>query len=294
MPDCILVIPCFNEARRLNVRAFVEQAVRADCDLLFVNDGSTDATGDVLDDLCAVNPAHLSALHLPENGGKAEAVRRGMQRAFERNPQYVGYWDADLATPLEAASEFRGYLAAHPHVEILLGARVRLLGRSIERRASRHCAGRVFATAASWVLNVPVYDTQCGAKLFRNTARTRVLFAEPFRTRWIFDVELLARFLVAAHVAGESPLDLIHELPLRVWQDVAGSKVRAGDFVRAAVQLAEIACRYRMLRTASHVAGPRVPPAATSAPVEDASLASRVPPGAGPAEVGASQPEQVA
>jgi glycosyltransferase involved in cell wall biosynthesis len=191
MSECIVVIPCFNEANRLDLRAFVEHSVRGDAALLFVNDGSSDDTGDVLDELCAINPANFSALHLPRNCGKAEAVRQGVLRAFQRQPAYIGYWDADLATPLDAIGEFRAYLAANPRVEMLLGARVRLLGRTIERRISRHCAGRVFATAASWVLQLPVYDTQCGAKLFRATDRTRLLFAEPFRSRWIFDVELL-------------------------------------------------------------------------------------------------------
>jgi dolichyl-phosphate beta-glucosyltransferase len=246
MPECIVVIPCFNEAKRLDVQAFVEHSLRDDCALLFVNDGSTDETGAVLDELCEVNPANLSVLHLSQNCGKAEAVRRGIRRAFERQPACVGYWDADLATPLEAIAEFREYLTAHPQVEILLGARVRLLGRSIERRAARHYAGRVFATAASWVLQLPVYDTQCGAKLFRNTDRTRSLFAEPFRTRWIFDVELLARFVAAATAAEQSPEELIHELPLRQWHDVAGSKVQARDFLQAAFQLAEIAWHYRL------------------------------------------------
>ncbi|HMC12501.1 MAG TPA: glycosyltransferase, partial [Pirellulaceae bacterium] len=239
MAECIVVIPCFNEAHRLDLRAFVEHAVRGDAALLFVNDGSSDGTGDVLDDLCAVSPANVAVLHLPHNCGKAEAVRRGVLQAFEQSPAYIGYWDADLATPLDAIGEFREYLAANPRVEMLLGARVRLLGSTIERRISRHCAGRVFATAASWVLQLPVYDTQCGAKLFRATDRTRLLFAEPFRSRWIFDVELLARFVLAATAAGQSPEELIHELPLRQWRDVAGSKVRPSDFVRAAIQLAE-------------------------------------------------------
>jgi glycosyltransferase involved in cell wall biosynthesis len=267
MPECIVVIPCFNEAKRLNVPAFVEHAVRGDCDLLFVNDGSTDGTGDLLDELCEVNPASLSVLHLPQNCGKAEAVRRGVLRAFERQPAFVGYWDADLATPLEAIAEFREYLTAHPQVEILLGARVRLLGRSIERRVSRHCAGRVFATAASWVLQLPVYDTQCGAKLFRNTPRTRSLFGEAFRTRWIFDVELLARFVAAAAVAEQSPEELIHELPLQRWYDVAGSKVQASDFFRAAFQLAGIAWHYRLNRAATAPAAlPHEMPAPPPAP----------------------------
>jgi glycosyltransferase involved in cell wall biosynthesis len=275
MPDCIVVIPCFNEAQRLDLPAFVEHAVRGECDLLLVNDGSTDATGSILDDLCAANPASLSVLHLPQNRGKAEAVRQGLLVAFRRRPTFVGYWDADLATPLAAITEFRDYLRAHPVVEIVLGARVRLLGRSIERRASRHCAGRAFATAASWVLNLPVYDTQCGAKLFRNTERTRSLFAVPFGSRWIFDVELLARYLTSAAGSGQFPADLIHELPLQTWHDIAGSKVRPRDFLRAAIELAGIARRYPELRTPRQTA---------SAPLHHTDAATRpeYPPAAAP------------
>jgi len=260
MPECTIVVPCFNEARRLDFSAFLAHALRHDDTFLFVNDGSTDETGPLLDEFREVNPGSFQVLHLPQNRGKAEAVRQGVMQALTGRTNYVGYWDADLATPLEAIGEFRTYLDAHPRVEALLGARVRLLGRTIERRALRHCLGRLFATAAAGVLKLPVYDTQCGAKLFRATDRVRGIFAQPFRTTWIFDVELLARMLETIP-ADADPAELIHELPLRQWCDIAGSKVKAGDFVRAAGQLASIWRNYRLPdRTPHQVATPRLPP----------------------------------
>ncbi len=134
------------------------------------------------------------------------------------------------------------YLRARPAVEMLLGARVQLLGRKIARRPLRHYLGRIFATAASCVLRLPVYDTQCGAKLFRASAEMRPVFENPFLTRWLFDVELLARMIVA----GAD--DRIHEFPLSQWQDVAGSKVKAKDFFHAAWQLGRIYREYPELR----------------------------------------------
>ena len=247
MASCTIVVPCYNEAQRLDLRVFIEHAARHDESFLFVNDGSTDATGDVLDDLRAANSQAFSVLPLSRNGGKAEAVRQGMLQAFAGGAEYAGYWDADLATPLDAIADFRHHLDQHPQVEMAMGARVRLLGRAIERRALRHGLGRLFATAAAAVLKLPVYDTQCGAKLFRATQRVQRAFAHPFCTRWIFDVELIARLLTDAG-DGSSADEWIHELPLNEWRDVAGSKLKSTDFLRAARQLVDIYRRYPELR----------------------------------------------
>lgn len=141
------------------------------------------------------NPGKFEVCHLPRNMGKAEAVRRGMLRALEGRVDSVGFWDADLATPLEAIPQFCELLRRDRRLQMVIGARVKLLGRTIERRILRHYLGRMFATAASVALRLPVYDTQCGAKLFRASAEIRALFDQPFHTNWIFDVELLARFI---------------------------------------------------------------------------------------------------
>jgi hypothetical protein len=65
----------------------------------------------------------------------------------------LGY---DLATPHSAVYDLLRILTATPHIEMVFGLRVKLLGRDIERRAVRHYLGRVFATCASLVLKLPV------------------------------------------------------------------------------------------------------------------------------------------
>ena len=247
MSSVWLVVPCFDEAGRLDLPAF-ERALAADdgLQLCFVDDGSADGTRGLLERFAASQGGRVRVVTLPENRGKAEAVRAGVRSAFEGEPDFVGYWDADLAAPLEELPALVGALAANPSFEIALGSRVALLGRSIERLAARHYLGRVVATVAAWALGVPVYDTQCGAKLLRASPRTRALFDEPFRAGWTFDVELLARWLRDRRREGQAvPEAGMVEVPLQVWRHVPGSKVRASDFPRAFLELWQIRSRYR-------------------------------------------------
>ncbi len=241
-----LVVPSYNEADRFDPgpwRAFV--ATNADCDLLFVNDGSTDGTATVLDELAASVPDRIRALHLSENRGKAEAVRAGVLAAMEADDlAAVGFWDADLSTPLAAVRDFEAVLASRPDVLMVIGARVKLLGRTVERQTTRHYGGRVFATFASVMLGIPVYDTQCGAKLFRTGDHVSALFDEPFVTRWTFDVELLAR--LGAHLGSmDRVVEAVYELPLREWIHASGSNVSVLDFPRSFVELLRIRRTYR-------------------------------------------------
>jgi glycosyltransferase involved in cell wall biosynthesis len=212
---------------------------------LFVDDGSRDGTPGVLRELAQRDPARLAVLALPANRGKAEAVRAGMGEAFARGHHYAGYWDADLATPLAEIARFVAALEADPRRDVVFGARVQLLGRTIERSAARHYLGRVFATFASHALGLPIYDTQCGAKLFRATPGNAALFAEPFATGWCFDVELVARLIRQRRGTALAPPEAaLFELPLESWRDVPGSKVRPRDFALALVELARIRRRY--------------------------------------------------
>ena len=128
-------------------------------DLLFVDDGSTDGTRRVLEELVTSAPARLSVLGLAANQGKGEAIRQGVLSAFDRGYEFIGYWDADLATPLEAVQAFIPVLDRQPTLQCVFGARVKLMGRSITRRSIRHYAGRLFAAATSLTLGLGIYDT---------------------------------------------------------------------------------------------------------------------------------------
>ena len=241
-PSLSLIVPCYNEAARLDPQAFLAfLPSHPGLRLVMVDDGSVDGTRDVLERMRAAAPGAVTVISHSPNRGKGEAVRAGILTALTEQPSIVGFFDADLSTPLRAIDDFLALLAARPDVEFVLGSRLLLMGRDVRRKPARHYLGRVFATAVSLALDLPVYDTQCGAKMLRVNAATATLFATPFRSRWIFDVELIARYLRLPVGPGETARrDRMYELVLPAWHDKPGSKLRWYDFGRAMLDLAGI------------------------------------------------------
>ena len=115
------------------------------------------------------------------------------------------------------------------------------LGSSIDRHLWRHITGRVFATFASVISRLPVYDSQCGAKLFRRHA-VAIVFQEPFATQWLFDVEILVR--LRNRLGMRAVLEMVAEVPLKTWVDVSGSKLRVKHMLGVPFDLLRIHGRY--------------------------------------------------
>lgn len=211
-----LIVPCYNEAVRLDMTRFDAACRTGALWLVFVDDGSADGTGDLI-------RKHLSdrihLLVLEKNSGKAEAVRRGILGAealpFYPEIEWIGFWDADLSTPL---TEVRKMLAFRDLTDVpavaLFGSRISRLGSRVRRGPLRQVLGRLLVIVASVVLRTRAYDSQCGAKVFR-PAVAAACFREPFLARWLFDLEILLRL-------GDAP---VVEYPLAEWQDVSGSKL---------------------------------------------------------------------
>ena len=234
-----ITIPCFNEEKRLNLQKFRDySSTYTPLKLIFVNDSSTDNTGQILREFVAESPSSFTLLELETNEGKAEAVRRGILKSLSADPKYVGYWDADLATPLREIKEFCNVLELNEELIGVFGSRVRMLGRNISRNAARHYSSRIFATIVSLVLRMGVYDTQCGAKIFRVTDEIMKIFAFPFLSEWIFDVEILARLIQNGVLGDNSNMEnLIYEYPLSEWIDIGGSKLGKMDAAKALIDL---------------------------------------------------------
>lgn len=224
-----LVLPFYDEAARLDLGA-LQRLAGSSLDLVLVDDGSTDDTRALLAGFLTGAPGTL--LTLDVNAGKGEAVRRGLLAALDAGADLVGYADSDLATPVEEILRVAALARDARNLDVLLGSRLKLAGRVMQRRAMRHYLGRVIATYIDTRTRLGVYDTQCGLKFLRASPELRAALARPFATRWLFDVELLRRLRIE-HAASGRPLRMREE-PLETWVDVAGSRISRGELLRVA------------------------------------------------------------
>ena len=239
-----VVVPCYNERARMKPEVWLEFLAdpdNADIHFFFANDGSTDATPRVLEDLCGKSDS-ARLFDFAVRRGKAETIRRSALKVLAEATEagkpfdYLGFWDADLATPLDEIRDIRNLVREYPFDGVFC-SRIKRLGAIIERKPLRHVLGRAFATAASLMLNLPVYDTQCGAKMFRSQTLRQVM-EEPFVSDWIFDLELIFRM-------KQCGFDRLYEKPVASWSDVPGSKIKLIDVLRIPVELLKIRRRYR-------------------------------------------------
>ncbi len=218
-----IVVPCYNEYDRLPISAFeIFLKNTPDVSICFVNDCSTDNTLERLHSLQQLFPKRIIVLSHQQNEGKAASVRTGILYCHQNcKADYFSYLDADLATSLEECYSYIDYLKASK--SFVFASRILKIGSTVERKFFRFFFGRIIATVISNILDIKVYDTQCGCKLFKNEL-SKVLFERPFISKWLFDVELFSRMLSA--FGKEAALEKMEEIPVKKWIDRGDSKVK--------------------------------------------------------------------
>lgn len=233
--DLVIVVPCFNESTRWSEDYWRELLALTTASLIFVNDGSTDKTPELIQNLS--DHKRVQLVNLVRNSGKAEAVRQGLIQAIESTASLaatVGFLDADGAfSPNDIARMVRlSETTFADGYEALWSSRVALSGRQVSRSMSRHYVGRFIATILSASVSDLPYDSQSGFKLFRCSPELSRCLESPFRTRWLFDVELLDRW----RKQTGRPL-MLWEEPVLEWRDVPGSKIRGAELGRIAGEI---------------------------------------------------------
>lgn len=233
-----MIVPFFNESKRWREDYWIAATSLEEIEWIFVNDGSSDDTKLLIDEFCR-GRQNARAIHLAENSGKAEAVRVGMLNALDEpsaNLLGVGFVDADGAFTISdinrVAQIFKNKMREQVGFDAVWTARIALAGRNVTRSSFRHYIGRVIATIIGSNFPESPYDTQSGFKIFAASQNLKLHLTSPFKTRWLFDVEILLRWN-----SQNSKSMKIWEEPLLAWNDVAGSKVTLHQTIRIVKEL---------------------------------------------------------
>lgn len=240
-----IVVPCFNEESKFSQHHFLTFAkLNPDVLLCFVNDGSKDDTAGVLKGIQVQSPDNIVVLNLRESRGKAAAIRHGMLYVHSKySMKLLGFLDADLTTTPEEWLKMARYKEDHPKFGAIVGSRIQRLGAEISSNGRYSIWNSILKMIVRGILKTNFQDTQCGAKIFQRSL-VPFLFAEPFQTSGLFDVEI---FLRLQQKFGKATLQKgVLEFPLMQWSKKGETRMKFIDTFKIPFQLFQLYYTYRL------------------------------------------------
>tara|TARA_B100001964_G_scaffold76079_1_gene86292 strand:+ start:422 stop:1165 length:744 start_codon:yes stop_codon:yes gene_type:complete len=210
MKQFLLIIPVYNGAQ------YIDQTVKElevffrthnkIFDILWINDGSTDATKRYIERNIEKSLLPMRMLSYAKNKGKGAAIAYGLAHIRCNNYEGIGFTDVELPYGIDAVNKACMYLHDHSHVGMVVGSRA-----VKEVSVPQYHWYRKY-TQCLFRLCIPrtvrdISDTQCGMKVFRTTVMQDI-FSRLQTHRWIFDIEMF----VIARILGIG----VHEMPVQI------------------------------------------------------------------------------
>ncbi|MEO6876866.1 MAG: polyprenol monophosphomannose synthase [Gemmatimonadaceae bacterium] len=186
----LVIVPTYNE--RENIARLIETVLAQDprLEVLVVDDGSPDGTGEIVTEIMTVN-SRVNILRRPRKMGLGTAYIAGFRWALERDYSFIFEMDADFS---HDPGHLPDFLRAIEDADLVLGSRYRdgkvtIVNWPIDRLILSYFAN-VYARA---VTGLPVWDTTGGFKCFRREVLQSIDLSKVVSNGYAFQIEMSFR-----------------------------------------------------------------------------------------------------
>lgn len=204
----VMVVPTYDEAE--NIAWIVERLRRAqpDVDVLVVDDGSPDGTGDIADGLAAADP-RVSVVHRTAKEGLGAAYLHGFDVALRAGYDVIGEMDADGSHQPE---QLGALLDALQQADLVIGSRWVPGGSVVNWPWHRQALSRGGNLYVRLLLGMSVRDATAGFRVFRRTTLEKIDLSTVASTGYVFQTDLAARTLRAGLRVREVPIEFVERV----------------------------------------------------------------------------------
>jgi dolichol-phosphate mannosyltransferase len=203
-----MVVPTYNEADNLAWLVERLRVAEPSVDLLVVDDGSPDGTGEIADRLAAADEA-VHVLHRPGKGGLGAAYLAGFAWALDAGYDVVGEMDADGSHQPE---QLHRLLEALLDADLVIGSRWIPGGSVVNWPLRREALSRGGNLYVRVLLGIEIRDATAGFRVFRRSALEKIDLASVQSTGYVFQTDLVTRCLRAGLTVREVPIEFVERV----------------------------------------------------------------------------------
>lgn len=204
----VVVIPTYNEAENLAWIVGRLRDAQPEVDVIVVDDGSPDGTGDIADRLAAADP-QVRVVHRTVKAGLGAAYLHGFRVALDAGYDVIGEMDADGSHQPEQLDRL---LTALESADLVIGSRWVPGGSVVNWPLNRELLSRGGNLYVRMLLGVRVRDATAGYRLFRRTTLEKIDLDSVQSTGYVFQTDMVARTLAAGLVVTEVPIEFVERV----------------------------------------------------------------------------------